>query len=289
MKLFTFVILHYNTLNDTVECVDSILNNVNYNNYKIIIVDNASPNGSGEKLSQLYKNHTMIKITISKENMGFANGNNIGYRIAKSEYNSDFIILLNNDTKILQEDFLSKINYKYSKVKFDILGPDIISLKDGGHQNPQRKKVMSETELKNIINATRLRLFLNYLNIEKLIKVILIRLNLIDTPTDFVPDFEEKEIENIQLHGCCLIFSQNYIEKCEGLFSGTFMYLEEDILFFIAKKHNMRTLYYPKIKIYHKEDSSTENTFNTDSSKRRFKYINVLKSAKAFRKIMSEN
>ena len=57
MKI-SYVILHYNTIEDTKKCIDSVLNiskNTKQIDISIVIVDNYSTNGSGEKLKELYK------------------------------------------------------------------------------------------------------------------------------------------------------------------------------------------------------------------------------------------
>ena len=126
---FAFVILHYLTYEDTCNCVDSIEDHCKKFNYDIIIVDNGSNNTSGEKLLDKYKNNSKIKIIISKENIGFAKGNNLGFEYAKTNLNPDFIILANNDTMLINDYFCSEIIKEYNISNFAVLGPKII-LKD---------------------------------------------------------------------------------------------------------------------------------------------------------------
>ena len=80
-----FVILHYQTVSETTQCVSSIINNIEYDNKHIIIVDNSSPNKSGTYLKEYYKYDKNIEVIINKENLGFAKGNNIGYAYARNE------------------------------------------------------------------------------------------------------------------------------------------------------------------------------------------------------------
>ena len=120
---FVFVILNYITENDTIECVDSIINNCKENNFEIVIVDNDSPNKSGINLKNRYKDKKLIHVIISKKNLGFANGNNLGFKYAKEKLNPDFIILCNSDTQVLYNDFCEKIEKKYNEIKFAVLGP----------------------------------------------------------------------------------------------------------------------------------------------------------------------
>src|SRR5690606_31402758 len=134
--------LHYLAIEDTLECVNSILENIVYKNYNIVIIDNGSENDSLFILNSKLGTVENIFIIESKENLGFAKGNNLGYEFAKKELDAESIIMINNDTVIEQNDFLSKIDEIYEETNYDILGPDIISLKDNQHQNPYKIKTM---------------------------------------------------------------------------------------------------------------------------------------------------
>ena len=98
------ILLNYNNYEDTFSCVES-LQRVRYPNVDIIIVDNKSTNDSLEKLYELESEN--IKIVDSGKNGGFAFGNNMGMKIAREE-NSDYVLLLNNDT-IVTENFLDEL------------------------------------------------------------------------------------------------------------------------------------------------------------------------------------
>ena len=159
---FSFVILHYLTYQDTDECIESIMQNVDYEDYNIVVVDNGSPNNSMELLQKKYGQHNKVFLIKNNENLGFAKGNNLGFKYAKEELHADFIILINNDTLIEQSDFISLIINKYSNVKFHILGPDILSTQDGLHQNPQRKRGFDESEIRREVLKLRVKIILNY-------------------------------------------------------------------------------------------------------------------------------
>jgi len=89
------IVLNYNNYEDTVECVRSV-EAVRYANCSIVIVDNASPDGSGPMLRQAFPGHTVI---LSDRNGGYAAGNNIGTRYAL-EHNADYVMILNNDATV---------------------------------------------------------------------------------------------------------------------------------------------------------------------------------------------
>lgn len=284
-----FVILHFLTYDDTHECIDSILNNVDYFNYQIVVVDNGSSNDSAERLCKHYSNNLKVKVIINEFNLGFAKGNNVGYRYAKYDLKSDFIILINNDTIIKQRSFINKIIQKYKSDKFHIMGPDIISLKDNCHQNPQRESLVNKIEIVSEIKKSRINLILNYIGIENMLinikKFIKLKMNMKNI---YNIDYG-KEKNDVQLHGSCLIFSPDYIKKYEGLYDKTYMYREEDILFYFVKRYGLIMKYYPKVCIFHKEDSSTNYVYKEDKYKRRFYYKNMIRSSKLLLELINKS
>ncbi|MCE4049558.1 glycosyltransferase family 2 protein [Bacillus sp. Au-Bac7] len=286
----TFVILHYLTFEDTRECIDSIISNVDYNDYNIVVVDNGSPNDSGEMLEQTFKGISKVFIKKSKENLGFAKGNNLGYRYAKDQLGADFVILINNDTIIKQKSFLSDLLARYNKSKFHILGPDIVSTKDGLHQNPQLLEEIDESEIRKMILRIKTKIFLNRIGCEDLIMNTYFSLKGENNNNKYYNNANwESELEDIQLHGSCLILSPDFVNNYNGLYDNTFMYMEEHILFYIANKENLKVVYYPKIQILHKEDSSTDALFNRPKKKRLFVYKNMVNSLKELSKIQKNN
>lgn len=100
--LVAIILVNYNGFDDTVECIKSI-EAVNYPNYKIIVVDNASTmKPSDQQIEYITKNSTYIE---AKKNLGFSSGNNIGIEKAK-EFKPKYYLLLNNDT-VVSPDFLT--------------------------------------------------------------------------------------------------------------------------------------------------------------------------------------
>ena len=130
-----FVILHYIVIEDTIECINSIINHIDTDNYEIVVVDNASPNNTGNDLLKKYKNYEKVSVILNKENSGFSKGNNIDieYLLNKS---IDFIAVLNNDTYLIQDDFFKVVNEEYSKSNFGVLGPKIYDSSGYNNSNP---------------------------------------------------------------------------------------------------------------------------------------------------------
>ncbi|ELC8439506.1 glycosyltransferase [Clostridium perfringens] len=294
MEKVSFVILHYMSYEDTVECIESILNNIEYSNYNIVVIDNNSTNDSGNKLIKKYKKNNLVEIVINTENLGFANGNNIGYRLAKERYKSDFIVIINNDTIIEQKDFINLIIKEYHKNKYHLLGPDIISF-DGIHQNPQRLCGLSLEDVEDMLSEVKKNYLKNKFidifkihNAGKKIKKIFKKQNEKKEITN--PYFSNESLKNVQLHGACIIFSPIYIKnEVNAFYPETYMYGEEDILFYICKKKQYVTIFEPKIKILHKEDASTNYILNKEIKKRLFILKNSKESLEILHNIMKKD
>ena len=100
----TIVIVNYNGFSDTVACVRS-LENIDYTNYEMIVVDNASTKEPLPEEKQYLKEHTTY--IPSQNNNGFSAGNNIGIRLAMQQ-GTDYVLLINGDTTV-EPDFLSRL------------------------------------------------------------------------------------------------------------------------------------------------------------------------------------
>lgn len=107
-SLVSIIIVHHNNQNFLEKCFDSLYKQ-SYKNFEIILVDNASTDKS---VPFVKKNYPKVKIVQNKENLGFAEGNNIGYKHSKGEY----ILLLNNDTYV-NPDYLQNFVYEFRKNK----------------------------------------------------------------------------------------------------------------------------------------------------------------------------
>lgn len=269
MKI-AFLILHYKNIKETVECIESILKNVKYKNYNIVIVDNGSNNNTGESLKERYKNYEIIKVIINKENLGFAKGNNIGFCYIKNELHSDFIVMINSDIIIKQEDFCEKLIKKYNENQFHIAGPDII-LSNGIHTNPVNVTCKNLEDLKKMIRLKKRQIFLcrhkmEFLNIMiSKIKNKLYRVGTVDK-------------KYFQLHGAAIIFSPLYINMYNGLYDGTFLYFEETILRYICDRDDLKMSYLKDLQVIHKESKTTKSLFSNISKRHMFYYVNSLNS-----------
>jgi GT2 family glycosyltransferase len=112
------IVLNYNSFLDTQQCIDCVRQS-NYKNYKLLVIDNASPDHSGEKLSQLLPPHEFLGLAV---NTGYAGGNNMGISLAlKAE--ADYVLILNPDVRIPADGISEYIQIMEDDTNIGILSP----------------------------------------------------------------------------------------------------------------------------------------------------------------------
>jgi len=108
MKKVTVIIPNYNGMKFIKDCLDS-LKNQSMEEFDIIVVDNASTDGSIELVENEYKDVLVKRLD---QNYGFCHAVNVGISMTKTEY----LILLNNDTRV-EYDFVKELYETIDKYK----------------------------------------------------------------------------------------------------------------------------------------------------------------------------
>lgn len=118
------IIVNWNNKRFVKSCLNSIKKMTDYKNYKVIVSDNGSTDSSIEMVKKEFKWVDLLK---NNANIYWAGGNNIGIKYALKKYNSDYYFLLNDDTKIIQKDWLNKmVETAESDPKIGIVGCKLI-------------------------------------------------------------------------------------------------------------------------------------------------------------------
>jgi GT2 family glycosyltransferase len=95
-----------------------------YANYNVIVVDNGSADNSAKWVEEKFP---WVNVVALNKNYGFSIGNNAGIAYALKEFNPDYVLLLNNDTEVAQEDWLIKmISVAESEETIGIVGCKLI-------------------------------------------------------------------------------------------------------------------------------------------------------------------
>ncbi len=107
-KLLSIITVNYNGLKDTCELMESLP--LNDESLEVIMVDNASKEDEASVIAQRFP---QVKVIRSKQNLGFAGGNNLGIQTARGKY----LFFINNDTLLEVKGQRSKDRGQRSKVK----------------------------------------------------------------------------------------------------------------------------------------------------------------------------
>lgn len=281
-----FVILHYRAIDMTRKCVECI--KALAGEKHIVIVDNASPNGTGEQLANEYLHDSMVSVLLGEENVGFARGNNLGVRFVCDKLDADFVCVLNNDVEITQTGFISGIEEIYAAHPFDLLGPDILSVFSGIHQSP---KTLNNCDLETVRkkrcfvkrsqNPILLLLSSGEKNSPAIWRIAQRRRRAAQNIDSSVP------AEGVVLHGSCVIFSRRYLAKHpEPFYPKTFMYYEMEILDWLCRREGCVVRYDPSISVLHYQYVASRMEYRSIIKRSKFVMDCLLQSLDAAEELM---
>ena len=244
MKKIFIVILNWNGKKDTLECLES-LEKLQIANCKlqIVVVDNGSTDGSVEAI----QNETLrlrsgqeLKIIENKENLGFAEGNNVGIKYAL-ENGADDTVLLNNDTLVDKNLIEELLRMAESETQIGVVSPKIyfapgFEFHKDRYQENERGKVLwyagGKMDWQNILASHR--------GVDEVDK------GQYDQPeeTDFAT-------------GCCVLIKKEVFEKIGLLDKKYFAYWEDTDFCQRAKRAGFKVVYAPNAILWHKNASSS--------------------------------
>ena len=104
----SIVIVSYNTKDFLKKCIESVQDTSKNFTYEIIVVDNASSDGSSKMVSENFKDVTLIA---NKQNLGFSKANNLGVKKTSGRY----VLFLNSDTLVFENTLRLMIEFMDSE------------------------------------------------------------------------------------------------------------------------------------------------------------------------------
>ena len=215
----SIIIINYNTWNLLASCIDSIQEHFEGVLHEIIVVDNASSDGSVEKIRE---NFPDVRLITNHENMGFAKANNQGAKVAHGE----FLFLLNSDTLLTGPGLRGALDFMRGN-DVAMLGPKILN--EDGSLQPSFQVV-------NTLNRQLLR-----------IASMVLRLNKISRQSK--PESKPREVGF--LLGAAMLINVRAVREV-GLFDTQFFFNgEERDLCLRFLKAGKRIVHYPDWEIIH--------------------------------------
>ncbi|MBU3143459.1 glycosyltransferase family 2 protein [Clostridium sp. CF012] len=236
----SIIIVNYNTKKLLADTIQSVIDTVGLIKYEIIVVDNASADGSIEMVNAQYPQANLIE---NKDNLGFPKANNIGIKEASGRY----ILLLNSDTKVLNSCVQKCLEYMDSNIKVGALGCKLLLANGKLDHACKRGFPTPEASLYYILNLHKL-----FPTSKKFGEYTL----------NYLPIDEINEVD--ALTGAFMMVRKEVINKV-GLLDETFFMYGEDLDWcFRIKEAGYKVIYYPEaVTIHYKGGSSKRKRYKT--------------------------
>jgi hypothetical protein len=121
------VILNTDRRADTLACLESLRRSV-YPNQRILVLDNASRDGSVQAIREAYPEVEIISL---EANLGYAGNNNVGIREAVA-HGADWILVLNEDTLLAEDCLAELVSFGEANPRAGVLGPLVYHFDEPG-------------------------------------------------------------------------------------------------------------------------------------------------------------
>jgi len=232
MTDLSIIIISYNTSVITLNCLKSIYASLKSSEIstEIIVLDNNSDDSSVVDLQQFQKQNESKLISLiliqSKENVGFAKGNNIAIK----ETQGKTILLLNSDIEVIDGAIPDLYTYFTTQNKFSFVGGKLLN-RDFSDQ----ASAASFYTIPVVIGALFLRG--DYLHL-----------------TRYSPS-SKRQVDWVS--GACIMTTRESYDAVSGFDENIFMYMDEVDLLFRARKQGLLTGFYPDARFVHLGSASS--------------------------------
>ncbi|MGA7937861.1 MAG: glycosyltransferase family 2 protein [Kovacikia sp.] len=220
--LVSIILVNYNGAEVVLNCLRSLEQFLQAIPYEILVVDNASQDGSPD----LIENHfPQARLLRQQENRGFGTGNNVAAKIAKGE----FLLLLNTDTQLLSDILPALVLLMKEYPDAGIIGPKLL--------NPDGSLQLSTAWEISICGEYKTRQQLKAYKEPK-------------QQARIDQRFEALQEVDIVV-GAAFLIRKVLFDRLGGFDETFFMYFEESDLCYRAKQLGWKILYTPEVSLIH--------------------------------------
>lgn len=246
----TIVIINYRTANMVIDCLETLLPQLDNESSRVSLIDNDSGDGSDKIIKAWIEEHdknSLVNFIKSESNLGFSGGNNIGINTIESDY----YLLLNSDT-LLRKDSIKKLLNTASRHKDAGLISPRLEWPDG---TGQESCFRFHTPISELLGAAQTgfidRIFKN---------------------TKVALPVQTKIIYPEWTSFACVLIRHEVLQKIGLMDDGYFMYFEDAEFCFRTRKAGWKILHDPSASVVHLRGGSSPVKENTKLKKRLPKY-----------------
>jgi len=237
----SIITVSYNDKEQLSVTLDAVFASQTNYRYEMILVNNASPDGSIDMVKEKYLGRpelaAKIKLIESKANLGFGGGNNLGLKAAQGDY----ILLLNSDTKVDPDNLQVMMDFMKSR-------PDVGAA--------TCKLVMSNGEIDRASRRSEpnlVRSFFRLFGLQSLFPKLFGGYNMLNSDP-------EKEGELEACTAAYMMISRKCYEAVGGFDERFFMYAEDLDLCRRIREAGFKIWWYPKTSCIHFRGQSSKKT-----------------------------
>lgn len=235
------VIVNYRTADLVIDCLRSVAGQIaEFPRFRILVVDNASADGSVERLKGFVAQqgwHDWTSVIAADRNGGFAFGNNVGIREAlRSDYNFDYVMLLNPDTIVLRGAIRALVDVVDAHRHVGIAGSRLENAEGATECSAHN----AFSPIGELVSGARLGILSRMLHRHAV-----------------SPPMQEVAHECDWVSGASLIVRREIFEGIGVLDEGYFLYFEEADFCLRARKAGWKIWFAPESRVIHLEGAST--------------------------------
>ena len=224
--MLSIIVVSWNVKDLLEKCLESIFKYIKNIDFEVIVVDNASKDGS---VSMVKEKFDQVKLIDNKKNLGFAKANNQGMEMAQGKY----ILVLNDDTRLVDNSLEKLVELMEENKDWAIAGCKLLN-KDKSLQESVRRFPKFLDQLLILLKLHHLPLFKKYLN------------------NYLVKDFDYMKFSEVdQIMGALMMMRKSVIDKIGKFDEKYFYWFEEVDLCKRAEDKGLKVVYTPEVNVIH--------------------------------------
>lgn len=225
----SIIIVSYNTRDLLRNCLQSIYANASEGDFEVLVIDNASTDGSANMVKEEFP---QVELICNEKNLGFARANNLGIRQAKGDY----ILLLNSDTEVSPRALDGMVEFLNSYPEVGVVGCQLVDSAGKVEEScgffPTPKAILlTKLRRSKLLGPWFKNSRASILNPEGIQEV------------DWVT-------------GACLMTRRRVVDEAGPLDEQMFMYFEDNDWCYRIKKAGWKVYFIPETQIIHKRGGS---------------------------------